>query len=95
MRFEWDENKNIKNRQKHGISFNEAKEIFDRPVLTYIDHRQDYGEVREISIGAIEGLIIIVVVHTDRDDKIRIFSARKATSKERKKFYAYFKKKIG
>jgi uncharacterized DUF497 family protein len=92
MKFEWDDNKNRQNLQKHGISFEEAQEIFNSIVFTSIDERYDYydyNEIREISIGAIEGLVIIIVAHTTRDNKIRLISARKATPKERKTYYAY------
>ncbi|NEO52386.1 MAG: BrnT family toxin [Okeania sp. SIO3B5] len=77
--FEWDENKKQQNIRKHGISFEEATEIFYGIVFTIIDERYNYGEIREISIGAIQGLIIITVVHTERNGNIRIISARKAT----------------
>lgn len=51
MKFEWDKNKNQQNIQKHGISFEEATEIFDGVVFTSIDERYDYEEIRETSIG--------------------------------------------
>jgi uncharacterized DUF497 family protein len=51
MRFEWDENKNQQNRQKHGISFEEAKEIFSGIVFSSLDQKFDYDEIREVSIG--------------------------------------------
>jgi uncharacterized DUF497 family protein len=89
MQFEWDENKNIQNHQKHGINFEEAQEIFDGIVFTNIDERFDYEEVREISIGAIQGVVVVTVVHTERLGITRIISARKATPKERKKYYEY------
>jgi uncharacterized protein len=59
MQFEWDENKNAQNLKKHGISFEEAQEIFDGIVFNAIDQRFDYGEIREISIGAIQGVVIV------------------------------------
>lgn len=59
MQFEWDENKNAQNLKKHGISFEEAQEIFDGIVFNAIDERFDYGEIREISIGAIQGVVIV------------------------------------
>jgi uncharacterized DUF497 family protein len=93
MEFEWDKNKNKLNIKKHNVSFAEASEIFDGPVLSWIDDRQDYGEARIISIGQIDNLIILVVVHTERHQKCRIISARKAKLTEREKFYEYFKKK--
>lgn len=89
MEFEWDENKNRLNQRKHGISFQEAQEIFFGIVFTSIDERFDYDEIREISIGEIEGVVIITVAHVERNGKIRLISARKATPKERRKYYEY------
>ncbi|MGB5594830.1 MAG: BrnT family toxin [Crocosphaera sp.] len=89
MKFEWDEKKNRQNQQKHGISFEEAKEIFSRIVFTAIDERFFHNEIREISIGTIQGVVIITVAHTERNSKIRLISARKATPKERRQFYEY------
>jgi uncharacterized protein len=90
MQFEWDEHKNRQNLKKHGISFEEAKEIFLGIIFTSIDERFDYGEIREISIGTIQGVVIVTVTHTERKGIIRIISARKATPKERKAYYEYF-----
>lgn len=66
MEFEWDEAKNRSNLEKHGISFEEASLIFDGPVLTYPDDRFEYGEVRWRSIGKIEEISVVAVIHTDR-----------------------------
>lgn len=84
MDFEWDEEKNAQNIRKHGIDFERAKAIFRGPVLTMPDDREDYGELREISIGLVGGVAVIVVVHTDRDGVCRIISARPAQKHERK-----------
>ncbi|MDJ0583054.1 BrnT family toxin [Crocosphaera sp.] len=89
MDFEWDENKNKQNQEKHGISFEEAQEIFNGIVFTAIDERFFDNEIREISIGAIQGVVIVTVAHTERNGKIRLISARKATPKERRQFYEY------
>lgn len=89
MQFEWDENKNQLNQKKHGISFEEAKEIFFVTVFTSGSEKIDYGEIREISIGKIQSVLIVAVVHTDRNGKVRIISARKATPKERRKYNEY------
>ena len=89
MEFEWDENKNRENIKKHGISFEEATAIFERPIWTRVDDRHDYGEVREVSIGDIGNFVIVVVAHTERNNKTRIISARKATPKERRRYYEY------
>ena len=90
MNFDWDNNKNQSNIAKHGISFEEAIAIFDDPnVLNYEDTRFNYGETRFVSIGQIilvtqEKTVIIVVIHTQRNQTIRLISARKANERERK-----------
>lgn len=86
--FEWDPEKDRQNRAKHGISFEEAAAIFDGPVLTAEDEG-DYGEVRERTYGLLRGVVVVCVVHTSRDDRIRIISARKATPAERTLFNAH------
>jgi hypothetical protein len=91
MKFEWDSRKSKANLQKHGLSFDEAKEIFFGKILTKQDSRNDYGEDRYISIGAIEENIAVVVVHTDRAEITRIISARLANKTERKTYYDYIK----
>ena len=83
MKFEWDENKNISNIKKHGIDFNDAKEIFnDEYRKISPDLRKDYKEDRWIAIGKIAD-IIIVLVYTKRNLDYRIISARYAKKKER------------
>lgn len=89
MQFEWDDTKSKHNFEKHGILFEEASLIFSGIVLSVIDRRENYGEERKIIIGEIENIVVIVVVHTDRDGKIRIISARRANKKERSKYYEY------
>jgi uncharacterized DUF497 family protein len=89
MSFEWDPDKNAKNLQKHGISFEEACLIFEGAVLSWVDERNDYGEKRTVSIGLIRGVVAIVVVHTDRDGKTRLISARLANRHERSLYDEY------
>ncbi len=84
--YEWDKKKNRLNIEKHGIGFKTACRIFDGPVLTALDDRTDYGEVRKVSIGAIDGIVVLAVVHTDRKGKTRIISARRANRAERKRY---------
>lgn len=93
--FEWDEDKNAINLAKHGISFEEASDIFNGPVYTRNDDRFDYGETREISIGIIGEAIVINAVHTDREGRTRLISARKATKKERRLYFDYLEKALG
>ena len=86
MTFEWDEAKNAGNINKHGVSFAIASRIFEEAVVTFRDDRFEYGEEREISIGQVEGILFLTVVHTDRDGKTRIISARRANGVERKRY---------
>lgn len=84
--YEWDEAKNAANIAKHGVSFDLACRIFDGPVWTLHDTRHDYGEIREISIGQVEAVAILTVVHTTRHGRRRIISARPASERERKRY---------
>lgn len=93
--FEWDENKNASNRQKHKLDFEFAAQIFDGMVLEKIDNRRNYGEVRYIALGETQFValgeihgIVLYVAFTWRAEKRRIISARKATQKESEVYYA-------
>jgi uncharacterized DUF497 family protein len=87
MEFEWDENKNEINKQKHGIAFEEAKTAFlDSEMITKEDNRKDYGEIRFIGIGKILEQII-VITYTIRITIIRLISARKANQKEKQIYH--------
>jgi len=88
MDFEWDESKYRTNIRKHGIDFADAVKIFAGPIVTDIDGRFDYGEVRKVTTGAIDRVVIITVIHTDRYGRTRIISARLASAKERKRYEA-------
>ena len=87
MEIDWDPAKNEANLNKHGISFDEARHIFDGPVLTRVDDRQDYGEHRDISLGALSRHAVLVVIHTERGERIRLISARKVNRRERKVYH--------
>lgn len=89
MNFEWDDDKNQRNFEKHKIRFEEAVQIFRGPTLTTADEREDYGELREISVGQIRNQVYLVLVHTDRDGTTRMISARKAKRHERKRYDDY------
>ena len=89
MKFEWDENKNQSNQSKHSISFGEAAEIFRYPMYKLVDTRKDYGEVRYIGIGSNSQMIVLTVIFTERESRIRIISARRANKKERKLYDEY------
>jgi uncharacterized DUF497 family protein len=87
--YEWDAKKNAANLVKHGISFDEACLIFEGSVLTWSDERADYGERREISVGLIRGIVVVTVVHTDRNGTTRIISARLANRSERRLYHEH------
>ncbi|MBU4288468.1 MAG: BrnT family toxin, partial [Proteobacteria bacterium] len=83
--FEWDLKKAKTNLGKHGVSFEEASTAFkDTLSLTIDDPLHSSDEKRLVLIGMSYNNSILVVVHTERGDNIRIISARKATKKERK-----------
>jgi uncharacterized protein len=85
--FEWDEIKAKANFKKHRISFEEAKTIFNDPFLfTFPDYNHSTDEERYISIGLSANGHILILTHTERQDRIRIINCRKATAHERK-FY--------
>lgn len=90
IKFEWDENKNRINLQKHGISFDEAKTVFyDESAILFDDPEHSEEEERFLIIGvtAQEKICIVSHCYRDEDKKIRIISARKATKSERKIYF--------
>ena len=91
MKFEWDDSKNIINQEKHGVSFEEAKEVFDDALqISRLDKRFNYFEERWITLGATKKEKVLVVANLffsdDGEEIIRIISARKANSNERKTY---------
>jgi uncharacterized protein len=87
LAFEWDERKAEKNLKKHGVSFEEASTVFGDPLaLTIPDPLHSDEEDRFITLGESHQRRLIVVVFTERGDKIRIISARVATRRERKDY---------
>lgn len=89
--FEWDSYKAQSNLSKHGVSFEEAKTVFNDPLLlTYPDTFHSETEDRLISIGYSSRQRLLLVVHTERDQDnellIRIISSRNATMAERKNY---------
>jgi uncharacterized DUF497 family protein len=90
MEFEWDEQKAEANRKKHGVSFLAAAVVFsDERRFTRLDDRFDYGETREITVGRVEGRLLSVV-HTEREGKTRIISARDANKQEAQSYYQIY-----
>lgn len=92
MEFQWDSNKNQSNKKKHGLSFEEASELFKLPgylILELYDFEHSINEDRIISIGPISsGLIVVVSVERNDSDILRLISARYATQTEQKQYEA-------
>jgi len=85
--FTWDEKKRTLNLAKHGIDFHDATIIFDGPLVTVEDAREDYGEPRYVALGLLVG-VVVSLTYTERDDRIRIISIRKALKHETHFFFS-------
>jgi uncharacterized DUF497 family protein len=86
MRYIWDEAKRESNLQKHGLDFVDAEQVFAGPMVLFEDARKDYGEQRMIGIGQLDALVVLVV-HVETDEWVRIISMRKADSYETDLYY--------
>jgi uncharacterized DUF497 family protein len=87
MEFEWDLNKAAKNFRKHGVSFGEAATVFsDSLSVTVFDPDYSIDEDRYITIGMSNQLRLLIIAHTERDNRIRIISARQLTRTEREQY---------
>lgn len=85
MDFEWDKNKDAANLSKHGVSFNEAKTVFEDPLfVVFDDPSHSIEEERYLIIGRSAQKRILMVAYTERGNVTRLISARRATPKERK-----------
>ena len=86
-RFEWDTQKAKSNLKKHQVDFEEASTVFEDPqFITFQDEEHSADEERYITIGLSKNSQLLMVAHTERNDNIRIISARKVTKNE-EKFY--------
>jgi uncharacterized DUF497 family protein len=88
LTFEWDNDKAQRNVEKHGVSFEEAESVFEDPnfMMFRDDDHSLPGEERFVSIGLTIRGRLVVVAHTDRGDRIRIISARRARVREEKQY---------
>lgn len=87
LEFEWDPAKAEANLKEHGVSFDEATTVFrDTLSITISDPDHSDSEDRFIDIGMSYRMQLLVVSYTERQDKIRIISARRATRAERKSY---------
>jgi uncharacterized DUF497 family protein len=85
--FTWDEKKRKLNLAKHGIDFADAPAIFEGPLVTVEDTREDYGEARYIALGLLTD-IVVSLVYSERGDQVRIISIRKALKHEARFFFS-------
>lgn len=88
VKFTWHEPKRLSNIKKHGLDFTDAHRLFSSPMLVFEDTRENYGEQRMIGVGLLDSKIVLSV-HIETDDEIRIISMREATKDETNQYYKY------
>ncbi|MDO5058092.1 MAG: BrnT family toxin [Lautropia sp.] len=98
--FEWDDAKANSNRLKHGISFEEAAQVFADEFRIMQQDRIENGEARWQTLGQTNGAVVLLVAHTVWDDEegievVRIISARLATRAERRHYHDHRAKNLG
>ena len=87
VRFEWDPDKAETNLETHGVSFEEASTVFGNPLaVTFYDPDHSDEEDRYLTFGESDANRLIAIVHTDRNDSVRIISARETTRRERQQY---------
>jgi uncharacterized DUF497 family protein len=85
--FTWHSRKEAANRKKHGVTFEEAMTVFGDPLsITIPEPVHSLDEIRFIIVGRSQAQRLLVVVHVEQGDRIRIISARSATRRERKDY---------
>jgi uncharacterized DUF497 family protein len=89
VKFQWDPKKASENLAKHGVSFEEGSTVFGDPLAgTVADPDHSLDEPRFVTIGLSTSQKLLVVVHSDRGDDLRIISVRRATPSEKKRYEA-------
>jgi uncharacterized DUF497 family protein len=89
MRFSWDEFKRQTTLKQRGVDFAHAEQVFMGPTFTFEDDRKDYGEQRWVTLGLLRDKVV-VIVHTESKDEIRIISMREANKNEQILFFSNF-----
>jgi len=89
MTFEWDEEKNKCNKKKHGVSFEMAVRVFldEKRLEKFDEEHSTLDEERYNIIGRVSDMLILFVVATDRNSRVRIISARPAEKEEKEEYY--------
>jgi uncharacterized protein len=86
--FEWDSTKARANLRLHGVSFEFATAVFTDPfAIELLDDRENYGEERFVIIGMAERYVLVTVAYTEREGRIRMISARRATRDEQDQYF--------
>ena len=86
MQLDWDEGKRRSNIRKHGIDFIGVEKVFESKTVTILDDRFDYGESRFITLGLLNGRVV-VIAHSETRELIRVVSVRKATKNEEENYF--------
>jgi uncharacterized DUF497 family protein len=81
MRVIWDEPKRQANLHKHGVACTDAARVFAGPTFTFEDDREDYGGQRWVTLGLL-GVKVVVIVHTETAEEIRVISRREGDKDE-------------
>ena len=88
LEFEWHDAKAEANLQAHGVTFDLAQTVFQDPLaVERLDDREDYGEARFVIVGMAEGNVALFVAYTERDARVRIISALRATQDEQDDYF--------
>jgi uncharacterized DUF497 family protein len=87
MRYIWHEPKRQATLKQRGLDFGQAERVFAGPTFTFEDDREDYGEERWVTFGLLADKIV-VIVHTETEDEIRVISMREADKDEQLLFFA-------
>ena len=88
MKLEWDEEKRRRTLKDRGLDFEDCEAVFAGPTFSYVDDRRDYGEDRHVTVGILDGHLVLIV-HTERQDATRIISMRRANANEAAEFRKY------
>ena len=87
MQYSYDKSKEALNLKKHGLDFDNAKQVIEsNKTVTFEDNRFDYGEPRYITLGLLQG-VLVVIVTSETENEIRIISMRKAEKHEQTQYY--------
>lgn len=94
VQFEWDEAKRESNLRRHGVDFQDAWMVFENPYFEWPDQRRDYREERFAILGAVAG-VVVNLIYTRREERVRIISFRKANKRERRRYEEEISDRLG